>query len=375
MVTKIYIVRHAEAEGNIYRRSHGWYDAYLTENGLRQVDNLAKRMEGVHLDVIYSSDLRRTMQTAEAPRRASGLPVIPEKGLRELQMGEWENLSWGDCSRRDAVLASSFAQSEDWRSPGAESVQDLIDRTGETLRRLVKKHEGQSICLVSHSVAIRALMLNMGVEEKTFRDTKMVPNASLSLIEYEDGVYRPIFLGDNAHNADAPLHMAHPFGGSLERPTLWFRSARPDESGIAADLWSEAWMAVYGNLRAFDFGFADMRISAMIEENRDAVRFAFCGEELAGVIVLDRFADEADTMHIVLFMLREKFRGHGLAVQLIGEAVTCARLAGETTLRLRVAKKNKHAIALYEQNGFMTTSKEVGDLVMKKWVFPVKVLD
>ena len=79
-------------------------------------------------------------------------------------------------------------------------------------------------------------------------------------------------------------------------------------------------------------------------------------------------------MHIVLFMLREKFRGYGLAVQLVGEALTCARFAGRNTLRLRVAKKNKHAIELYEKNGFSTAYKNSGDLVMKKPVLPAEVL-
>lgn len=34
-MTTIYLIRHAEAEGNLYRRIHGWYDALVTENGLR----------------------------------------------------------------------------------------------------------------------------------------------------------------------------------------------------------------------------------------------------------------------------------------------------------------------------------------------------
>lgn len=373
MVTKIYIVRHAEAEGNIYRRSHGWYDAYLTPNGLKQVENLENRMKGIHLDAIYSSDLRRTWTTAGAPSRASGVEILPEKGLRELQMGEWENLSWGDCNRLDRELASTFACDAEWRSPGAESVGDLIARTGEALRRLVARHEGQSICLVSHSVAIRALFVNMGI--KDVREAKMVPNASLTLFEYENGVYTPIFIGDNAHNADVPLHQAHPFGGGTERPTLWFRSASADEAGLAADLWGEAWLAVHGSMRAFDHVYAERRIDSLIELDPNAVRFAYCGDELAGVLLLDAFTEEADVLHVSLLMLREKFRGHGLAVQLIGEVVTRARLSHRSTLRLRVAKRNARAIALYEQNGFETVANEFSDMVMKRAVLPAKVLD
>ena len=57
-MTRVYIVRHGEAEGNIYRRIHGQYDSNLTDNGLRQVEALEERFRSIHLDAVYSSDLR-----------------------------------------------------------------------------------------------------------------------------------------------------------------------------------------------------------------------------------------------------------------------------------------------------------------------------
>ena len=43
MKTRLFIIRHAEAEGNLYRRIHGWYDALITDNGFRQIEALARR--------------------------------------------------------------------------------------------------------------------------------------------------------------------------------------------------------------------------------------------------------------------------------------------------------------------------------------------
>ena len=65
-MTKIYVVRHAEADGNIYRRVHGHYDGYVTQNGYRQIEALRKRFSDIHVDHVYSSDLFRTSKTAEA---------------------------------------------------------------------------------------------------------------------------------------------------------------------------------------------------------------------------------------------------------------------------------------------------------------------
>ena len=69
-MTTIYLIRHAEAEGNLYRRIHGWYDALVTENGLRQIQALEQRFQGEHFDAVWSSDLYRT-----APR--PGLSMSP----------------------------------------------------------------------------------------------------------------------------------------------------------------------------------------------------------------------------------------------------------------------------------------------------------
>ena len=75
-MTTVYLIRHAEAEGNLYRRVHGWYDSLITENGYRQIAALRGRFADVPIDAVYSSDLFRTMTTAPAwsstPPRACG---------------------------------------------------------------------------------------------------------------------------------------------------------------------------------------------------------------------------------------------------------------------------------------------------------------
>lgn len=375
MVTRIFIIRHAEAEGNIFRRAHGWYNAPLTENGLKQVENLKNRLIGEHIDVIYSSDLRRTMQTAAAPSRACGLEIIPEKGLRELAMGDWENLSWGDCYHIDYELTAHFADNPDWRAPNTESVREMYERTGEALFRILERHEGQTVCLVSHSVAIRALMTRMLYNDiEKFADVKMVGNASLSLFEYENGVFTPIFISSNEHNAGNPLFLSKPMPGSDERPNLWFRNAEPSEVDFAASLWKDAWKAVHRSGFGFDEAAARETLATYLSRRPDAIRLAFCGNEPAGIVVFDHEPNEAGVLHIVLFMLIDKFRGHGLALQLFGECMTMARLAGKSTLRLRVAKKNRKAYDFYTKNGCYEVFDEGQDVLMKRDVLPVDVL-
>ena len=90
-MTRIYIIRHAEAEGNLYRRIHGQYNSLVTPLGYRQIEALEKRFQDIHLDAVYSSDLFRTQTTAKALYLPKGLPLQLEPGLREISMGDWED--------------------------------------------------------------------------------------------------------------------------------------------------------------------------------------------------------------------------------------------------------------------------------------------
>ena len=65
-MTTLYLIRHGEAEGNIYRRAQGQHEGRISAKGLRQVDALAERFRDVHVDALYSSDLKRTIRTAKA---------------------------------------------------------------------------------------------------------------------------------------------------------------------------------------------------------------------------------------------------------------------------------------------------------------------
>ena len=62
-MTKIYLIRHAEAEGNLYRRIQGHWDGSITALGLQQIDALAQRFRHEHIDALYCSNLSRARVT------------------------------------------------------------------------------------------------------------------------------------------------------------------------------------------------------------------------------------------------------------------------------------------------------------------------
>lgn len=90
-MTTIYLIRHAEAEGNLYRRAHGWYNSIITDRGYHQIAALAKRFADTKFDAVYSSDRFRTMITALAiyknARPAAAHCPCPARDRRRLLGG------------------------------------------------------------------------------------------------------------------------------------------------------------------------------------------------------------------------------------------------------------------------------------------------
>ena len=128
-MTRIFIIRHAEAEGNLYRRLHGQYDSLLTENGLKQVAALRKRFEKEQVDACYSSDLIRTRMTAKAIYEPKHLPLQTDPRFREIRMGIWEEVPFGEVGQHEKHLLDTFNEDPaHWVIPGAERYEEYTGR-------------------------------------------------------------------------------------------------------------------------------------------------------------------------------------------------------------------------------------------------------
>ena len=103
-MTRIFIIRHAEAEGNLFRRIHGHYDSTVTYKGLRQIKALEDRFAGEQIDACYSSDLVRTRTTAASVWKPKHLPLRCDPRLREVHLGEWEDVPFGQLGQEQPEM-------------------------------------------------------------------------------------------------------------------------------------------------------------------------------------------------------------------------------------------------------------------------------
>ena len=187
-MTTIYLARHGESDWNVERRWQGHADRPLTDRGRGQAQDLAARLARVQLDAVYSSDLRRAWETAEAVASAKGLDVVRLPELREVDVGSWSGLTRDECEAR---FPEAFAR---WRAGGSgwddgESYEEMGERIVGAIGRLAAEHQGGAILVVSHGGPIRAVHAHaLGVDIATHRRTGPVePNARLSAVAVEDG--------------------------------------------------------------------------------------------------------------------------------------------------------------------------------------------
>lgn len=158
-VTRIYLIRHAEAEGNLYRRVQGWYDGLVTENGYNQIDALRQRFDSIHVDAVYSSDLFRTKTTARAIYIPKKLELNTCQDLREINMGVLEDMTWAEADRKYPEQLYWFNQNDPHFScPGGETFEQLRQRVSRAIQKIASIHPGETIAVFSHGMAIRNVL-------------------------------------------------------------------------------------------------------------------------------------------------------------------------------------------------------------------------
>lgn len=376
-MTQIYVIRHAEAEGNLYRRIQGQYDSLVTEMGMRQIEALRKRFENIDIDAVYSSDLYRTKATAAAVYAPKDLPLTTLPELREVNMGVWEDTCWADVERNMPEEYHNYNKApHKWNVEGGESFYALAERITGTVKALAKKHDGESIAVVTHGGAIRALLCTiMKLPPEEITKIFYCDNTAVTHLIYENGELRIEYMNDNSH---LPKSIS-----AFHKHDWWKKEDFTDGTNIHyhpmdlekrgqrfLDCYKDAWIQAHGSLE----GFSDIYLEVAKKRSREfpmSVLEAFLGDKSVGILELNIGRDEEQGAGCIAFYyMDEPYRGKGLAVQLLGEATSIYRRLGRRSLRLRVAETNKRAIAFYQKFGFRQIGKEDGNicplLIMEK---------
>ena len=154
----LFLVRHGETDWNLERRYQGQTDTPLNEAGRRQVERLARRLAGCPFDAVYTSDLKRARETAEAIAARLGIPIQPDPRLREMRFGILEGLTFDEAQARYPEVAAAWLANRERPFPGGETFSQFSARVQGFLDEIRQAHDGQTILLVSHGGPIKEML-------------------------------------------------------------------------------------------------------------------------------------------------------------------------------------------------------------------------
>lgn len=369
-MTRIYIIRHAEAEGNLYRRIHGWYDSRITENGKRQIAALEHRFQSIRIDAAYASDLRRTQTTAQAVVRPKGLELHIEPDLREIGMGVYEDKTFGDLAYHDPEGQRLFVTcSPQWDPQGGETFAQVAQRVTTAVFRIARAHPDQTVAVFSHGTAIRCLLSSLrGKHPHETPELGHCENTGVSCLETDGERVSVLFENDASHLPEEIATMARQkramSTGSFPL-VCWFRPLDMDrEAQIYFEARKDAWQDIHGSLQNFDGPGFLAEARGQWDADRRAVECVMLRDQVIGVLQMATLRDADQGVGYVPFVyLKPDFRRQGIGVQLIGEAVCAYRALGRDRLRLRCAPDNHLAQRFYKRYGFVRIGQAPGSRV------------
>lgn len=201
-MTRIILTRHGQTLWNIEGRVQGSLDSPLTEKGILQARSLALRLKNEKIQRIYSSDSLRAINTAEEIRRELGLGELSlNAALREFSFGEWEGRVWQELRGAYPDIFKIWdSEPHLVTTPGGENMEIVLKRSWDFLQKIIQKHQGETICLVTHGVTLKLLVTKaLGFEVHEWAKTPWQHNTALNILEVEGEQWIPHVLGDCQH--------------------------------------------------------------------------------------------------------------------------------------------------------------------------------
>ena len=156
------IVRHGETEWNAEGRIQGHTDIGLSENGAQQARSLGQRLADRQIAVAYSSDLKRTSETARLALGHRNVVLNETPRLREYHKGIFEGMTLTEIQTQFPDEYPKYLEKDLSYAPeGGETTRDVSTRMASIFQEIKAKHLDETVLVVSHGGALRAAMVSL----------------------------------------------------------------------------------------------------------------------------------------------------------------------------------------------------------------------
>lgn len=199
----LYLIRHGATEHNLAkppRLQGSGVDGPLSETGREEARRVAAVLSERNLSAIFSSPMKRAIETAEAVAQPHSLELATVESLREINVGSWEDRTWEEIQQNDADAYWRFKKNPaEHGYTGGENLAQLLERVEPTLTELLQTHIGQEIAVVTHSMVNRVLVgASMGLSVAQSYKLQQA-NCGLNVIQYRAGNRKMVSVNSISH--------------------------------------------------------------------------------------------------------------------------------------------------------------------------------
>ncbi len=200
--TQVIIVRHGETEWNLKGIRQGHLDSRLTTKGMAQAKALGARLGREKFTSLYSSDLGRAVETAQAIANVTGHAIVTDARLRERHLGIFQGLNAEEInSKYPEERRLMRTQGPGYVIPGGESMVQQVERNIGCMNELAAKHQGEQVVVVTHGGVVSGFFRHtLEISLEAPRRFEFV-NAGINVFAHEDGNWMLLTWGDVSHLA------------------------------------------------------------------------------------------------------------------------------------------------------------------------------
>ena len=198
-MTELIRARHGETEWNVEKIFRGRADVALDEIGIKQAELLGKYLSKWELEAIYSSPLKRALDTANMIVPYQKFGVCTAEGLTDFDYGEWQSLPQREVKRLYPDLLREWHNNpHKVRLPGGENLEDVRGRAIEVVNDVLSRYRG-SVVLVSHRVVLKVLTCSLlGLDNSHFWNISQ-DVCGITIFDYAAGCFVLIRHNDTSH--------------------------------------------------------------------------------------------------------------------------------------------------------------------------------
>ena len=199
-VLKLYIVRHGETEWNVIKRFQGQLNTPLTEKGMEKLRKTGKKLENVLFDEVYTSELGRTVASAEIILNENNgyknnkLELKKLAELNEVYFGVWQGLTYEEVFLKYPEEGNNyFYNVKNYKAENveAEKLEDALERFLKGINKILDSHESGNILVVTHGTVFEMFMNYVAnnsifdIDERT-----LMGNGDYKVFSYKDGKFQ-----------------------------------------------------------------------------------------------------------------------------------------------------------------------------------------